>query len=277
MARNLSAQTGIGTDPNYLNGNLVDFQTLVGEGINQDIVQLLQKLLDLGAIVPNGLPDNETNGYQMLQALIALVNSEAYTKAQSDAAYLAKAQNLFDLPNKVTARNNLGVESAADAVAAYLAKASNLGDLANKATARANLDVLQKSANLSDVPNKTTARTNLDVYQISAADAKFAAIIQPAWANATNLNGATGTLEYYKSTVGITYLKGFLTRGTSAIIANVPAGARPSAPVRIAIENQTASANRFATVGINGDIELAGVSAASDGISFIESWASWRV
>jgi hypothetical protein len=42
--RDLSAQTGIGTDVNFLNGNLVDDQTLVGEGINQDLVQFFQKL-----------------------------------------------------------------------------------------------------------------------------------------------------------------------------------------------------------------------------------------
>lgn len=75
--RDLSAQTGIGADGNYLNGNLVDNQTLVGEGINQDLVQFFQKLADLASIVFNGLPDNETNGYQLIEALETVVRSFA--------------------------------------------------------------------------------------------------------------------------------------------------------------------------------------------------------
>lgn len=37
-----------------------------------------------------------------------------YTKVQSDANYLAKAQNLFDLPNVATARTNLSVYAKAE-------------------------------------------------------------------------------------------------------------------------------------------------------------------
>ena len=69
MARDLSAQDGIGSDANYLNGDLVDGQTVVGEGINQDIVQFFQKLMDLAQIAANGNPDNEANGYQFIEAL----------------------------------------------------------------------------------------------------------------------------------------------------------------------------------------------------------------
>lgn len=73
--RDLSLQQGIGTDPAYLNGNLVDGQTIVGEGINQDLVQFFQKLADLASIIPNDLPDNETNGYQLITALQTVIRS----------------------------------------------------------------------------------------------------------------------------------------------------------------------------------------------------------
>lgn len=46
---------------------------------------------------------------------IAFANAgDFYTKVQSDANYLAKAQNLFDLPNLATARTNLNVYSKAE-------------------------------------------------------------------------------------------------------------------------------------------------------------------
>lgn len=46
---------------------------------------------------------------------IAFANAgDFYTKTQSDANYLAKAQNLFDLPNTATARTNLSVYSKAE-------------------------------------------------------------------------------------------------------------------------------------------------------------------
>lgn len=80
--RNLSAQPGIGSDPAYLNGNLVDTQTIIGEGINQDLVQFFQKLAALASITPNNLPDNETNGYQLITALEAVVRSFAASTTQ---------------------------------------------------------------------------------------------------------------------------------------------------------------------------------------------------
>lgn len=46
---------------------------------------------------------------------IAFANAgDFYTKTQSDANYLAKAQNLLDLPNTATARTNLSVYSKAE-------------------------------------------------------------------------------------------------------------------------------------------------------------------
>lgn len=114
MARNLSTQSGVGNDANFLNGNLVDFQTVVGEGVNQDMVQLWQKLLDTAGITPNTLADNESNGYQLLQALIFLVNSEAYTKSEANDRFLDEANNLNDLDNVAAARSNLNVYSTSE-------------------------------------------------------------------------------------------------------------------------------------------------------------------
>jgi hypothetical protein len=94
--RDLSAQTGIGADGNYLNGNLVDNQTLVGEGINQDLVQFFQKLADLASITFNDLPDNETNGYQLIEALETVVRSFAATTGLKGTVEKATQQESDD-------------------------------------------------------------------------------------------------------------------------------------------------------------------------------------
>jgi hypothetical protein len=77
--RDLSNAEGIGSDVNYLNGDLVDDQTEINEFINQDLVQFFQKLADLASIAFNDLPDNETNDYQTVEALESVVRSFAAT------------------------------------------------------------------------------------------------------------------------------------------------------------------------------------------------------
>lgn len=60
--------------------------TPVNEFTNGDLQQLVAKLMSLAAITPNGLPDNETNQYQYLEALLDLL----HTNVSSDlvAGYL---------------------------------------------------------------------------------------------------------------------------------------------------------------------------------------------
>lgn len=54
---------------------------------------------------------------------------------------LKKAQNLADIPNKVLARQNLGVAEISHSHAVYLEKTQNLSDIPDKAAARQNLGV----------------------------------------------------------------------------------------------------------------------------------------
>lgn len=70
MAQDLSLQPAVDvTDINFPNGKIVDGQTIIDEGINQDIIQFFQKLMADAGLVANGLYDNEANGYQFVQAL----------------------------------------------------------------------------------------------------------------------------------------------------------------------------------------------------------------
>lgn len=70
MAKNLADAPGIVSDVAFPSGKkIVDGFTTCGEAINQDIVQLFQKLMKNKGTIPNGLYDNETNGYQFLDAL----------------------------------------------------------------------------------------------------------------------------------------------------------------------------------------------------------------
>jgi len=73
MARDLSLAEGIGSDSDYINGNLVDGQTKINEFINQDIVQFFQGLMDQASITASGDPDNDTNGYQFIDALVSKI------------------------------------------------------------------------------------------------------------------------------------------------------------------------------------------------------------
>lgn len=67
--KDLSTATRIGTDANFLNGDLVDTETLLDTIVLQDLIQFFQKLADDASIVPNNNFDNETNGYQLIDAL----------------------------------------------------------------------------------------------------------------------------------------------------------------------------------------------------------------
>lgn len=73
MAKDISLVTGMGTDPDYINGNLVKKQTLASIDVHNDIVQLFQKLLLDAGITPNGNYDNNVNGYQLLEALVSKI------------------------------------------------------------------------------------------------------------------------------------------------------------------------------------------------------------
>jgi len=100
--------------------------------------------------------------------------------------YLNESENLNDLPNKSTARNNLSVYSKAEIdnlKNRYLNESENLNDLDNKATARTNLSVYSKSelndqathyakkeANLSDLVSASAARNNISVYSKAEID-----------------------------------------------------------------------------------------------------------
>lgn len=80
--RALSAGTNV--DPStadYPNGRVRDKAgatagTIVNEVLLGDITQAIQALLEYSSVVPNGNPDNVTNGYQILEALSAWIIPE---------------------------------------------------------------------------------------------------------------------------------------------------------------------------------------------------------
>lgn len=67
QALSLKATTG------YLKGKVEDTETIVNEQLNNDIVQFFVKLMNLASLSPNGNYDNETNGYQFIDALVAKI------------------------------------------------------------------------------------------------------------------------------------------------------------------------------------------------------------
>lgn len=87
--------------------------------------------------------------------------------------YLMRSNNLSDLSNTTSARNNLGLTSTATTpISDILTKAGNLSGISNVSTARSNLGLgtiavenatnwLSKAGNLGGLANVSTARTNL--------------------------------------------------------------------------------------------------------------------
>lgn len=72
------------SDPsNYPSGRIKDNSgigdgTAVNERTKGDLHQFFEKLMLLAGIAPNNLPDNETNGYQLIDAMIALASKNDY-------------------------------------------------------------------------------------------------------------------------------------------------------------------------------------------------------
>lgn len=72
------------SDPsNYPNGRIKDNVGAGGTPINEfvygDFHEMKDKLMRLYGIVHNNLPDNETNGYQFIEALVALASKNDFT------------------------------------------------------------------------------------------------------------------------------------------------------------------------------------------------------
>jgi hypothetical protein len=97
MAKNLSQATRIGTNPDFLNGDIVDGAggTLVNTHVNQDLVQFFQKLMALAGLSPNGNFDNEVNGYQLIDALLSVVNAGTKPKIIEIGDWNMDANNTF--------------------------------------------------------------------------------------------------------------------------------------------------------------------------------------
>lgn len=85
MARNKGTLSNINNSDlvNYPNGRIKN-QTGIGDGtpVNEevygDLHEMKDKLMRLYGIAHNGLPDNEQNGYQLIEALIALASKNDY-------------------------------------------------------------------------------------------------------------------------------------------------------------------------------------------------------
>ena len=106
MARNKATLQNIDlSDPsNYLNGRIKDNTgsgdgTPVNERVYGDIHQLVAKLMNLAGLSFNLLPENEANGYQLIESLRSLAT-------KNDLNYdLSKSGSILTLPirlNKVT-------------------------------------------------------------------------------------------------------------------------------------------------------------------------------
>jgi hypothetical protein len=81
----------LNSNPNVDNSDLTNFPdgrlknndgsgngTPINENVYGDLHQTIAKLMRLYGIIPNGLPDNETNGFQIVNALVALASKNDF-------------------------------------------------------------------------------------------------------------------------------------------------------------------------------------------------------
>ena len=91
--RILADQIGVeAPSTDYIKGRIVDNQTLINEAINGDIVEFFHKMASLASITENELPDNTTNGHQLLQAFKTLV--ESYSKVSNQGDMIFRKSNI---------------------------------------------------------------------------------------------------------------------------------------------------------------------------------------
>ena len=90
----------LSSNPNVDNSDLVNFPdgrikdndgsgngTGINERTNGDIHQTISRLMRKYGIVPNGLPDNVTNGYQIVEAIQALASKNDFIICESVAKF----------------------------------------------------------------------------------------------------------------------------------------------------------------------------------------------
>lgn len=112
---------------------------------------------------------------------------------------LLKGYNLGDVPDKASARYNLGIPTTADYDARYLIKSQNLADVPNKASAR----------NILDVYSKQDVRDLIDLYTPAGEIAFFAMLNPPTgWLIADGRAVSRATYSKLFSAIGTLYGSG---------------------------------------------------------------------
>jgi hypothetical protein len=163
----LSAQATVdNTDPDFVNGKITDLQTIVGEGINQDIVQFFQGLIDFVSLAISNQPDNQTNGYDTLTALEAFVR--AITANTSLPGTSARATN-----SEVQGGTNTTKHVTPAGLESKTATETRLGIVEKATTAEAQSGVADKflAAALLQLVTATTTRLGI-VEKATTAEAQ---------------------------------------------------------------------------------------------------------
>ena len=78
--------------------------TVVDRAMMDDMIQFFQKLMSNGAITPNNLPDNVTNGYQLIDALRAVIENKVIDTQRSFLRGQGWKLNLYTTAASFTAQ-----------------------------------------------------------------------------------------------------------------------------------------------------------------------------
>jgi len=242
MARDLISQTGVQSDPDFLNGKIVDGVTLISEGINQDIIQLFQKVMNYAGLTANGNPDNEANGYQFLQALLYYARYnilsttttpgtvEKATTAERDAGTADKYIDAALLAGRTATETRTGIAELA--TTAEVQTGSDTSRIVTPAGLSART-ATETRTGIAELANQTEANTGADDTRVLTALKAKTALPEwnGAWTNLTLNAGWSGTVRYKimgDNTVHLQFIQIYRSSGSILEVLNLPNSIRPS-------------------------------------------------
>ena len=283
MARSLASKTNV-TAPggNYPYGRVKDNTgsgdgTHVDENLLGDLIQYFEKLMALGGVTANGLPENSSDGFQYLTALINLISSYVSTGVSSEAATRAAADTTLQNNINTEATNRASADTTLTNTKVAKAGDSMTGALAmggNKITGLAAGTATGEAARYDELTSEASTRAaavSAEASTRSAADTTLQNNINAiddsliSWADTmsygTNWASNAGTVGSRKVR-GVAYLRG-LVRKTSGsandgdVAFTLPTGQRPLQALRVLLgPGGSLGGINYADIQTSGDVTI---------------------
>lgn len=233
--------------------------TLVDKTMLDDLLQASQKLMSMAGIAPNSAPDNNGNGYQLVQAMINAMSANAGEVVKYLIGSSYSTNTAYLLTGSAT--------SSADGYILYNDKVYFLKGNTTGSCGFGTVDVITADTTTAGVNKMVGGFLSAKVVCAASGTGTmgdYTALVRnwiPFANNWINLSGQTGgnwaagavQPRYKKDQFGVVKMQGqfiTLSGSLSSIIDTLPAGFRPSEDVRFPVAAWNASTSNFYTAYI---------------------------